>query len=113
MWYFQIFFNINREILFKLIRRKIKDKEFLEFTKKIIFYDKEKAGIPIGNYTSQFFANIYMNELDRYIKEQLKIEYIVRYMDDFVLLLKSKKTSQRNSKKNKSFSRTELRIAIK
>ena len=47
-------------------------------------------GIPIGNYTSQFFANIYLNELDQYIKRKLKIKYYVRYMDDFVLLARTK-----------------------
>ena len=43
-----------------------------------------------GNYTSQFYANIYLNELDKFIKEELHIRYLVRYMDDFVLLLPSK-----------------------
>lgn len=50
-----------------------------------------KHGIPIGNYTSQFFANIYLNELDQYVKRILKIKYYVRYMDDFILLAKTKK----------------------
>ena len=44
----------------------------------------------IGNYTLQFFANIYMNELDQYVKHSLKYKYYVRYMDDFILLLKIK-----------------------
>ena len=43
-----------------------------------------------GNYTSQFFANIYLNELDQFIKRNLKIKYYCRYMDDFVLLAKTK-----------------------
>lgn len=46
---------------------------------------------PFGNYTSQFFANIYLNELDQYIKRQLKLKYYVRYMDDFVVILETKK----------------------
>lgn len=49
------------------------------------------SGIPIGNLTSQFFANIYLNELDEYIKYELRIRYYVRYMDDFVILHESKK----------------------
>ena len=63
----------------------------LEFTKKLI-YDKTgyKIGIPIGNYTSQYFANIYLNELDQFVKHTLHIKYYVRYMDDFVILLKTK-----------------------
>ena len=45
-----------------------------------------------GNYTSQYFANIYLNELDQYIKRVLNIENYVRYMDDFVLLLPNKES---------------------
>ena len=44
----------------------------------------------IGNYTSQFFANIYLNELDQYVKRELKVKYYTRYMDDFILILKTK-----------------------
>ncbi|MCK5718923.1 MAG: hypothetical protein KAH84_03115 [Thiomargarita sp.] len=43
-------------------------------------------GLPIGNLTSQFFANVYLNELDQFIKHQLKCRYYLRYVDDFVLL---------------------------
>lgn len=56
----------------------------------ISFLKIKLYGIPIGNYTSQFFANIYLNELDQYIKRDLKIKYYVRYMDDFILLLDTK-----------------------
>lgn len=44
-----------------------------------------------GNYTSQFFANIYLNELDQFVKHTLKIRYYTRYMDDFIILAKTKK----------------------
>jgi len=43
-------------------------------------------GLPIGNLTSQFYANVYMNELDQFIKHQLKCRYYLRYADDFILL---------------------------
>ena len=52
------------------------------------------SGIPIGNYTSQYFANIYLNELDHFIKEKLKVKYYVRYMDDFILLIENKEKSK-------------------
>ena len=78
----KFFFNIDRQILFDLLKRKIKDKYFLRFSKKIIFYNQEQIGILIGNYTSQYYANIYMTKLDKYIKEKLKIKYYTRYMDD-------------------------------
>ena len=68
----------------------MKDIKFLELTKRIIFDGTGKKGIPIGNYTSQYFANIYLNELDHYIKEKLNVKYYVRYMDDFVMIMKDK-----------------------
>ncbi len=56
----KFFFNINREILFKIIKKRIKDKDFLEFTKQIIFYDKEKVGIPIRKlYITIFCKYLY------------------------------------------------------
>ncbi len=56
------------------------------------FYSEsgEGKGIPLGNLTSQVFANIYMNELDQFIKHQLKIKYYLRYADDFVILSESR-----------------------
>ncbi|GAB6170800.1 RNA-directed DNA polymerase [Paradesulfitobacterium aromaticivorans] len=48
--------------------------------------DTDPRGLPIGNLTSQLFANVYMNELDHYVKESLRVRYYVRYMDDFVIL---------------------------
>jgi len=52
--------------------------------------DSAEKGIPIGNLTSQLFANIYLNKLDEYIKYELRIKYYIRYMDDFILLHESK-----------------------
>ena len=46
--------------------------------------------MPLGNLTSQFFANVYLNELDKFVKHELKIKYYIRYVDDFVILDKSK-----------------------
>ena len=76
------------------MKKYIADKELLEFTKLLIFDERDSfdtVGIPIGNYTSQFFANIYLNEMDQYIKRTLKIKYYTRYMDDFIILAKTKK----------------------
>ena len=57
----------------------ITDKKLLELTYKFI-YDGEEIGIPIGNYTSQYFANIYLNLLDQYVKEELKVKYCIAYI---------------------------------
>lgn len=84
------FYSIDKEILFQILKRNMKDKELIEFTKRLIFDDNEPKGIPIGNYTSQYFANVYLNELDHYVKENLRVKCYVRYMDDFILMVKSK-----------------------
>ena len=60
----------------------------------MIFDSEEIIGIPIGNYTSQYFANIYLNELDHFVKETLRIKYYVRYMDDFVILTKDREEAK-------------------
>ena len=87
----KFFYSIDKNILYKIINKSVKDKKFLKLTNDIIFQKASKEkGIPIGNYTSQYFANIYLNELDHFIKEKLCIKYYVRYMDDFVLLLRDK-----------------------
>lgn len=52
---------------------------------KSLFGAEKGKGLPIGNYSSQFFANLYLNELDYFIKQKLRIKYYVRYMDDFIL----------------------------
>lgn len=57
--------------------------------KKLPIYEKGK-GVPIGNMSSQFIAILYLNELDHFIKENLKIKYYIRYMDDGILLHKDK-----------------------
>ena len=50
-----------------------------------------KIGMPLGNLTSQFFANVYLDELDQYVKHDLNAKYYIRYVDDFVILHESKK----------------------
>jgi hypothetical protein len=54
--------------------------EFLCLARRLL------TGLPIGNLTSQFFANVYLNELDQFVKHTLKVQHYLRYVDDFVLL---------------------------
>ena len=84
------FLSVNHEILKKTIREKISDYKLLQLLDGIIDSTNTEKGIPIGNLTSQLFANIYLNKLDEYIKYELKIKYYIRYMDDFVILHESK-----------------------
>lgn len=82
------FASINHDILFRMLSRKIKDQPFLSLLRKIIdsFSITHGKGLPIGNLTSQLFANIYLNELDQFIKHELKVKYYLRYTDDFIIL---------------------------
>lgn len=86
----KFFYSINKQRLYEIVNRYVKDKAFMKLTKDLIYHDRNEVGIPIGNYTSQYFANIYLNELDHFVKEKLKIKYYVRYVDDFVLLLEDR-----------------------
>lgn len=81
--------SIDKEILKRKFRRKIKERETLELIDKII--DSSEEGVPIGNFTSQWFANFYLQDLDHYIKEQLKAPYYIRYMDDMIIFHRNKK----------------------
>lgn len=77
--------NINNNILYSKIESKYKDKEFLYLMKTIIFSMGEK-GIPIGSLLSQYLANFYLSSFDHYCKEQLKLKFYFRYMDDICIL---------------------------
>lgn len=118
------FYNLDKDILFKQLSKQCKASKiknaYLDLAKQIIYHnptenytfkgDKSKLkllpahktlfkipkhkGLPIGNLTSQFFANIYMNDFDNYIKRVLKVKHYIRYVDDFVLFDTSKKRLQ-------------------
>lgn len=79
----QFYPSINHDILKSLLRRKIKDYELLELLDEII---DSAAGVPIGNYLSQYFANFYLCYLDHFIKETLGVKNYCRYADDIVII---------------------------
>ena len=82
--------NIDHDVLKEIISRKINDAKALQLIGQIIDSTEGEKGIPIGNYTSQHFANLYLSYFDHYCKEQLKIKHYFRYMDDIVILGHSK-----------------------
>ena len=88
------FNSINKSILIKILGRKIKDPKLMWLIKEILYAQDREKGIEIGNYTSQIFANIYLNEIDQYIKHELKIKYYARYLDDSVLIVQTKKEAK-------------------
>lgn len=109
------FVSIEKNVLFGLLQKKILEPWLLELTHQVLFHDPKAGcilksapeafarvprhkslwhidynrGLPIGNLTSQFFANVYLNELDQFSKQSLKAKYYYRYVDDFVILHES------------------------
>jgi len=84
------FKEIDRTVLLEIINKMIKCKETISLIKLILNNFEKSKGMPLGNLTSQFFANVYLNELDQFVKHKLNSRYYIRYVDDFVLLHKSK-----------------------
>ena len=83
------FANIPHEPLKADIRRTIGDRKVLTITDRIIDHNgilPDGVGNPVGNLTSQLFANVYGHRLDMFIKHTLKVKYYIRYMDDFIIL---------------------------
>ncbi|MBU3924172.1 MAG: RNA-directed DNA polymerase [Nanoarchaeota archaeon] len=68
--------------------------------------------MPLGNLTSQFFANIYLNELDHFVKHKLRVKHYIRYVDDFILLHKSKRQLERWQKDIGNFLETKLGLEL-
>ena len=106
------FDNINKTILLKILKRKIKDKDVLWLIKEILYAQKREKGLEIGNYTTQMFANIYLNEIDQYIKHILKVKYYFRYMDDSVLFVKTKQEAKEILEKIKTFLKMNLELEL-
>lgn len=133
------FMSIDRTILWSLLKHRISDSVLLNLTHTILFHDcckdyiykgdprlmqkvpKHKSlihsprnkGIPIGNLTSQFFANVYLNELDQFVKHTLKCKYYIRYMDDFVILHKSRERLNNFKQQIETFVKTKLDLSLK
>ena len=82
------FLSINHKILKKKLRKKIKDPKALKIVFDVI--DSHNSGIGIGSMTSQVLAIFYLNDMDHFIKEELKIKGYIRYQDDFLLFSESK-----------------------
>ena len=106
------FENINKNIVYEILQRKIKDKKVLWLTKEILYSNNGENNLPIGNYTSQMFANIYLNELDQYVKHKLKGKYYFRYMDDAILIRKTKEETKQDLESIRSFLKDNLKLEL-
>lgn len=121
------FYSIDHYTLMAIIERKIKDKHLLWLLKKILdsHYEtpspshiinpnhiQQKKGIPIGNLTSQLFANIYLNELDLFVKHKLQIKHFIRFVDDFIILAKDINYLKTTWQKLHHFLKTQLYLKL-
>jgi RNA-directed DNA polymerase len=86
------FASIDHEILIGLVAKRIRDRRFMRLIRQIVksYGDGPDVGIPLGNLTSQVFANIYLHELDMFAKHDLRIKHYIRYMDDVALVHEDK-----------------------
>ena len=89
----KFFASVDHSELKELVARRITDANTLKLIYQIIdsFQVNIGKGLPIGNLTSQIFANIYLDGFDKFVKHELKIKHYVRYTDDFILVHKNKK----------------------
>ena len=81
----KFFPSIDHDVLKRIIRRRIACPDTLSLIDMIIDSHTAGRGLPIGNLTSQLWANVYLNELDHFVKERLRVRYYIRYMDDMVV----------------------------
>ena len=111
----KFFANVDHEVLIKLLRKRILDDNFINLLTEIITSFKspdQNSGMPIGNLTSQLFANIYMDPLDQFVKHKLRAKYYIRYADDFVVMSDNQKYLQEVLLQMEEFLRNELKLTL-
>lgn len=107
------FDNVDHKTLLKILNKKVVDADVLWLVQRILGNhqaDIKGRGMPLGNLTSQFFANIYLNQLDRFVKHRLKAKYYIRYVDDFVILDSNKEKLSKYKEEINNFLKQNLKI---
>ncbi|MEW5996110.1 MAG: RNA-directed DNA polymerase [Candidatus Micrarchaeota archaeon] len=109
------FDSVDHQILLEIIRHRIRDPHVLWLIKVILEHHKTAIpgkGMPLGNLTSQFFANVYLDELDQFVKHALKARYYLRYVDDFVILHRDRALLERWKDEISTFLRERLGLEL-
>ena len=88
----KFFPSIDHDVLKKILRRRIGCPDTVKMMDTIIDSTGSPVGLPIGSLTSQLWANVYLNELDHFVKSRMRLRYYIRYMDDFIILHDNKKS---------------------
>lgn len=109
----KFFDSIDHYILKTLLYRLFKDERLLIVFDKIIDSYGQGKGLPIGNLTSQYFANHYLSTLDHYMKEVIKVPFYIRYMDDVVILSNDRIELKRLVSEYVKYANEQLRLDVK
>lgn len=102
--------SVDHDILKQILRKTIKDYELLWLLDEIV---DSAPGIPIGNYLSQYFSNIYLTYFDHWLKEVKKVKHYLRYADDMVILSDDKDYLHALLENIKEYLSTELKLTLK
>lgn len=112
----KFFASIDHKILLSILEKYINDTETIWLCRQVInSFESEKEsgrGLPLGNLTSQLFANVYMNEFDQFIKHELRIKYYIRYADDFVIFSDDRYKLQNFIHQINAFLESELHLSL-
>jgi RNA-directed DNA polymerase len=110
----KFFASVDHEILFHLLNRRVRDARTLHLLRMIVksFPCASAKGIPLGNLTSQLFANVYLHELDHFVKHTLGVRYYVRYCDDVVMLATSADGARELARRADAFLHCHLRLEL-
>lgn len=103
--------NIDKKILFDLVSKKVSDKDFMHLFKSVI--GDSGKGLGLGLNSSQWLSNYYLQGLDYYIKQELKIECYVRYVDDLVLISNNKRKLERSINAIQAYLQAKLNLSLK
>ncbi len=104
--------NINHEVLLNKLKRIGLTDDELYMARLFMTNYETSVGIPLGNLSSQWYALIYLDDLDRFIKEKLQIKGYIRYMDDFILIHKDKNYLRYCLKEIDSFCKERLKVEL-
>jgi RNA-directed DNA polymerase len=112
----KFFASIDHAILINILKRRIKDGDAIQLLREVVgsFHTENKltVGLPLGNLTSQILVNVYMNEFDHFLKQELKVSYCIRYADDFVILHEDKQHLENLLPKMSAFLETRLKLSL-
>ena len=104
--------SVDHQILKELLRKKFKDARLLALLDEIIDSADGDKNVPIGNYLSQWFGNYYLNELDTFVKQELKCKPYIRYCDDFTLFSDDKKQTREWADRIREFCLNKLKLTL-